>query len=863
MPINKDIMDTRAKMLRLCGIALVCAAVVVCSSVRSFGKSNTAKSGQNSSVPGISFNFVDVEIPSVIKFISEITGYNFIFDERIRGKITIIAPTKLSINESFSLFTSVLNIKGYTIISTGPQTYKIVPSSMAKQEGMVPAGENISVNEQYIMKLIETKYINAQDTLQFLRPIVSRDGHISAFGQRNLLLVVDSAANIEKILSILALIDKPSIEEEAAKINVYFLENADATDLAKVLDGILKSLQISYKTVRRTQADGAQQTPPVLSITPDKATNSLVIVAPPSDYENIIQVIKTLDKKRKQVYVEAMIVEASIEKLQDLGTKWRVIARNNGEPIAIGGFGNVSSGTVLDIITGLTGFSAGGMGNFLDIPVSAVSADGTITSQNLTSPGFAALFSLDEFKGAINVLSTPQILTSDNEEAEILVGENVPFISQRERDVTTTNTVLNSIERTDVGIKLKITPQITEGDYVKLDIFQEISSVKDASPEVLITIGPTTTKRATKTSVVVQDGRTVVIGGLMEERDEEGITKVPLLGDIPVLGWLFKFKSVKKNKTNLLVFLSPHVVKESTILEGITEKKHDTFMREEKFYTPGELLVKFKDTVTEEQSRQIIENQGASIIKYFKPIRVYHIRLKKDQDVEKAVEDFSALPEVEYAEPDYKFRLTPGRGDTLKQTMPATESHKNDGPVDQDASPARDRTGGEFRDRPGHDVSITAADAKETAERTGAEDAVQQPPVSDSRISAQDEQADTPQPAEEKADTHPEPEVNTASDGDPASRNFNGIVEIVENPEAAGSGSDEYYVQAGSWKNIQYAEEVREKLSASYPGTFIFDDHAFHKVRIPRIMTEEEGNVISSDLRENFDLNPILVRKTK
>jgi general secretion pathway protein D len=607
---------------------------------------------------GVTFNFVDVEIPTIIKFISKITGYNFLFDERIKGKITIIAPTKLSIEESFTLFTSVLSLKGYTIIPSGPKTYKIIPSSLAKQEGLISEEEKIPVNEAYITRLIPTEHIRAEEAVQFLRPVVSRDGHISAFGPRNLLLVVDSALNIEKITAILKAIDKPAIREEKAKIYVYFLKHADAVSLAKVLQQIMKDFRTSYKTAaRRGKQPSALGSVPLLSVTPDKGTNSLIIIAPPSDYKNIVQVIKTLDKKRKQVFVEAMIVEASIDKLKELGTKWRAMATHKEEPIAVGGFGNISSSAIQSIISGLTGFSAGGMGNFIDIPVSTVTSSGTISTQTLTAPGFAALFSLHYFKGAINVLSTPQILTSDNEEAEIVVGENVPFISKRERDITTTNTVLSSIERKDVGIMLRITPQITEGDYVKLNIFQEISALKDTPETVLTTLGPTTTKRSTKTSVIVKDGQTIVIGGLMQEREEEGIVKIPILGDIPLLGWLFKFKSVTKNKVNLLVFLSPHIVKDSPQLSKITEKKYRNFVRNEKFYNRGELLVKFKKDVSKEKALEIITQKEASIIKYFEGINLYHISLKPDYEVEKAIEDFMSLPEVVYAEPNYKIKI--------------------------------------------------------------------------------------------------------------------------------------------------------------------------------------------------------------
>jgi type II secretory pathway component GspD/PulD (secretin) len=776
---------------------------------------------------GIAFNFVDVEIPTVIKFISEITGKNFLFDDRIKGKITIIAPTKLSTDESFNLFTSVLSLKGFTIIPSGPSTYKIIPSSLAKQSGVISPDAVLPVNEGYITKLITGEHIEAAEALQFLRPVISRDGHISAFGPRNMLLVVDSAINIDKIMTILELIDKPSIMEEEAKINVYFLEYADATDLAKILQTILKDLQTSYKAAARTKKNGTEKSAPILSVTPDIATNALVIVAPPSDYENIMTVVKTLDKKRKQVFVEAMIVEAKVSNLQELGTRWRAIATHDDDPVAIGGFGNISSGTVLDIITGLSGLSAGGMGNYLDIPVTGVSADGTITNQTLTAPGFAAIFSLEEFKDSVNVLSTPQILTSDNEEAEIFVGENSPFISQRERDVVTTNTVLNSIERTDVGIKLNIKPQITIGDYVKLEIFQEISAVEDASDEILATVGPTTTKRATKTSVVVKDGRTVVIGGLMQEREVENVTKVPLLGDIPILEWLFKFKRTSKDKTNLLVFLSPHIVKETPQLAKITREKREEFVSTEHYYSPGELLVKFKDGVSEQRAEELISLMKASLIKHFKNINVYHIKLKSGQDIEDAIKEFSSLPEVSYSEPNYKVKI-PSQPEGTRQERPAPgiDMNKNDGPPEKESSIPSQHA----------EVSKPAADVK--ADR-----------VLLSVTTVNSPHEDDPEERENKKPITPEIKEETKTEQT--------IQAVHDRPQ-----SKKHFIQVGSWINIKYAIETMEKLRTRYPDIYLTEDGKFNKVRIPGSMSSREDALILKELKEDFKLKPILVNKT-
>ncbi len=693
----------------------------------------------------VTFNFVDVELPTVTKFISDVTGKNFIFDEKVKGKVTIIAPTKLSIDDAYNLFTSVLELKGFTVVPSGVDIYKIVPAAEAKHQGMRITTEGQPINESYIARLIALKYVPVEEALKFCQPLVSKDGFISVFGPGNLLLVVDSGLNIEKILSLVDLIDRPSTTdipevvplkhasadavakilnegmakgrprgfagqpgaaavtttavpdprlnavilfgdkaaresmkslidlidipapEAQGRVNVYFLENADATDLAKVLEGMIKGAQAARPA--QAGAQGAQITPfeaaGGITVTPDKASNSLVVVASPADYQNLIQVIKSLDRRRRQEYVEAMIIEASMDKLRSLGVQWRATATKGGKPIVVGGFGTIDQTSFQNILQGLAGASVGGLGNFLNVPLTTVGSDGTVATNTLTVPGFAALFSLNDFRDAVNVLSTPQILTSDNKEAEIIVGENVPFITQSQTSVSTAITsggaaipgVLNSIVRQDVGIILRLTPQITEGDHVKLDIYEEISSVKNQSDQLTVSVGPTITKRSTKTSVVVKDNQIVVIGGLMQENDEETVTKMPVLGDIPLLGWLFKTKSITKNKTNLIVFLDPHIIKGPERLAEITRAKEKEFAASNNQYTEGELLVKFKEDVSAEKAKTLIVQQGAAEISVFGTPPVYLVRLKKGQSVKEALEAFLALPEVDLAEPNYSIHM--------------------------------------------------------------------------------------------------------------------------------------------------------------------------------------------------------------
>jgi general secretion pathway protein D len=677
----------------------------------------------------VTFNFVDIDLPVIARFVSEITGKNFIFDERVKGKITIIAPSKISVADAFNLFTSILELKGFTVVPSGVNAYKIIPVSEAKQRGISVTMDKQPVNESYMARLIQLKDISPDDALKFIQPMVSKDGYVSAFGPGNLLLVIDSGLNMEKILSIIKIIDQPSLAEvpeiiclkhasadavakmlnegisrkvqagpqplsarearaiadqrlnavilfgDKAKIgemkslvslldvpppefrsmiNIYFLENADATELVKVLEDLLKRTETQQKpTPTPSVPSAAFEIAGSISITADKASNALVIVASPADYQNLSRIIKQLDKRRRQVFVEAMIAEVSIDKLLELGTKWRAVVKRNGEPVFIGGVGQVDQATIGNIINGLTGLTLGGLANYFTIPQSFVAG----ATSDVKVPGLAALFSLSDFKDVVNVLSTPQILTSDNKEAEIMVGENVPFIAKRERDITTTGTVLTSIERQDVGITLRITPQISEGDYVKLDIYQEISAlVSNQSENILTSVGPTITKRATKTSAVLKNKQTVVIGGLLQEHNEEQVTKVPVLGDIPLLGWFFKFKSVDKKKTNLLIFLTPHIIREMEYLERLSRDKTETFSRTERLYESGELMIEFREGVTPEAAHSIITQHGGTVIEV-REGGVYHIKLKEGQDVEEAMKKFSAIPEVEKADPKYKIEI--------------------------------------------------------------------------------------------------------------------------------------------------------------------------------------------------------------
>lgn len=620
----------------------VAAALVAVLSFRqlAFSQEQTVSSSQEQTV---AFNFVDVDLVALTKIISDITGKSFVYSENLKGKVTINAPAKLTIDEAYKVFVSVLEIKGFTVVPSG-NVYKIVLFSEAKQISAAVATDRLSSpNEGYLVRLIRLKYLASNQAYTFVQPLVARDGYIS-FLSPNILLMADSSTNIEKVLSIIEQVDKPDVQDpelvflkyadtayvidtlsalmvqrfgtagsanmagnaipvarlnailifgdegkkeamkqtiklvdvpspdSSGKINVYFLQYADAEDIEKTLQDIIKA----------APANAAGQTTFDINkiiVSAHKPTNSLVIVATPSDYQNITKVIKQLDRKQRQVFVECMVVEASVDKLSEAGIKWRRVIKRNGDPVVIGGFGQINSSDLLNLAQGLSGLTMGGMGKFLTVPITRQAADGTISTANLTMPGFAAILNLDEFKGTVNILSTPQILTADNKESEIVVGENVPLISQRESDPARSQSIFNSIERKDVGITLKITPHITEGDVVRLDVYQEMSAVKVESAELVLLFGPTLTKRSAKTSASLKNGQTVVIGGLMQERKEKGISRVPLLSSIPLLGALFKYRTESVLKTNLLIFLTPHIISDDKAADDITSNKKEEFVK--------------------------------------------------------------------------------------------------------------------------------------------------------------------------------------------------------------------------------------------------------------------------------------------
>ncbi len=575
---------------------------------------------------GISMNFSNADITMVVKYISEMTGKNFIVDAKVQGKVTILSPRKVSKEEAYKVFESILEVYGYAAVPSGGVT-KIVPISQARlMGGTSTRGVELSpgIRDNMITQLIPLKFVGADNMVNTLRPLIPPTSYIASYAQSNTLIIVDMESNLKRLGEIVERLDvegreaamtmlqlkyasakdltvkinsllgkgpgsppPPTGQEPQTvisddrlnalivlgneffankvkrlaaqldvesppgrhEINVIYLNNASAEDMAKVVNQILQA--------EKKAAPQPGQQIETLYVTADKATNTVIVTGSPEQFITVKRVVDKLDIPRKQVFVEALIFEVQADKSSKFGVEWRTTS-DYSKPGAQG-IGGTNFGTINNVAQNpITGMAGQGM------VVGIV--DGTINFGGQTYANIGGLMHALRTDTDVNILSTPNILTTDNEEAEIFVGSNVPFVKSTAQ--TTGATPIENIERQDIGITLKVKPQISESDFVKLNIFQEISSIAptqlDKAKDII------TFKRNAKTVVVVHDSQNVVIGGLMQENIQEVDNKVPLLGDIPLIGWLFKTKSKQRTKTNLMIFLTPHIIKTVADMERIT-----------------------------------------------------------------------------------------------------------------------------------------------------------------------------------------------------------------------------------------------------------------------------------------------------
>ncbi|MCG5512388.1 type II secretion system secretin GspD [Ectothiorhodospira shaposhnikovii] len=594
---------------------------------------------------GATLNFRDVDIQALINYVSEETQTNFIVDPRVRGRVTLVSGRPVSRAELYEIFLSVLRVHGFAAVQTDG-VIKLVPDAIAKQAEVPTASERSPLQgDEYVTRVISVTHVDAAQLVPILRPLIPQSGHLAASPESNTLVISDTAANVNRLVGIIGRIDQESREDmeviplqhaaaaEVARIistmegaegrqrpgsrlqvmadertnsillsgdpkrripvravishldipmeggntRVIYLRYAKAEDVAEVLRGLAASMEAAGGGGAGAGRGGS------IHVQAHESTNAVVISAPPDVIRDMRAVIQQLDVRRAQVLVEAIIAEVSTERARELGVQWGIGSERDG--VGIINFG--SSGSGLYQLT--RGFLAGGT----DLP----SLGDGLTLGGIGQSGgttIATLIRALAGDSASNILSTPSLLTMDNEEAEIIVGQNVPFRSGRA--IEQSGQAFDTIQRQDVGVKLTVRPQINEGNAVKLEIEQEVSQVaprisgQDAADLI-------TNKRSLRTSVMVDDGQMVVLGGLIDDVLVQTRNKVPGLGDIPGLGRLFRYDTSSKEKRNLMVFLHPVIIRDHNDMTGQTAAKYNYIRAEQLRSRAQGVLMMPDDTV--------------------------------------------------------------------------------------------------------------------------------------------------------------------------------------------------------------------------------------------------------------------------
>ena len=583
----------------------------------------------------ITLNLKDADIRALISTVSKFTGKNFIIDPRVKAKVTVVSANTLTPEAVYEVFLSVLQVHGYAAVPTG-SVIKIVPEVNAKQGPLPLSGKNDTFpDDELITKIIRLDHVPASQLVPILRPLVPQQGHLAAYNPTNTLIITDHAGNIQRLLKIIAGVDRPDsdeleiiplknasaselvrilnslnaggaakdatnkiklaaddrtnsilvtgdrssrlkiratityldtpLEDGGGNTHVIYLKYAKAENLVKILTGLKE--QANKSTASKVKAAPVKVTSgSVISqnaiIQGDIETNALIITADPNTVKNLKAVIRQLDIRRAQVLVEAIIAEITTNNNKEIGVGFAVdgTTRDSGAlPAGISNFAGVG-----DLLTSVISGTA---------PTSLPSGlSFGLGGDNGSGIRYGALLRALQTDQNTNILSTPNIVTLDNEEAELIVGQNLPFVtgSFTGTGSTNPNNPFQTIERQDVGLTLKVTPQINEGDTVQMVIEQEVSSVIPGTIEQ----GIATRKRSIKTSVLVDDGGILILGGLIADEVSDTESKVPLLGDIPIIGFLFRTENTTKSKQNLMVFLRPTILRDHKDAAFVTNEKY-------------------------------------------------------------------------------------------------------------------------------------------------------------------------------------------------------------------------------------------------------------------------------------------------
>ena len=575
-------------------------------------------------------NYKEADIRQIIEAVGEVTGRNFIIDPRVSGNVTMLSSTPMSPDAFYEAFLSILEVYGFIAMETGNIT-KILPNASARQyPGFL--GTDGAASDDIVTQVIQVQNIGAAQLVPILRPLIPQYGHLAAHPGSNMLIISDRALNVERMVRIIRRIDQSNDED----IEVVPLTHASATEIVRVLTALTQAprndglpvttslvadartnsvliggdkserlrlrvliahldtpledggdTQVRYLRyadaedlatklqqhfTQQVAAEGAAPgatSGANVSVWADTQTNAIVVNAPPKMMRSLTQIVDKLDIRRAQVLVEAIIVEVIADKTSELGVTWAVDATGSNSPIALTNFPNAGPGVVQ-----LAGAVGGGtvtdptglIGEGITLGVGRISDSGT---------SFAAILRALQGDANTNIISTPTLVTTDNEEASLNVGQEVPFVTGSFSNTGGTAGAVNpfqTIQREQVGVKLVITPQINEGgDSMLLKISQEISNIASSAAAVDLI----TNERIIETTVIVEDGQILVLGGLLEDVLRESNQRVPILGSIPLLGALFRTQKTDSVKTNLMVFIRAKILRDGIQTAFETDAKYN------------------------------------------------------------------------------------------------------------------------------------------------------------------------------------------------------------------------------------------------------------------------------------------------
>ena len=587
-------------------------------------------------------NLKDADIRAFVSQVADITGYSFVIDPRVKGKVTVVSNASMDRAAVYEMFLSVLGVHGFAALP-GEGVIKIVQQNNAKQTAQNERLLKKLPNEQIVTRVIQVNNASALELVPILRPMVAKYGHLAGVAAANALIVSDHLANIKRISKIIKELDSPSkyeleviqlqeawvgdmvklLEELApgelgqggkkgaankfsvvadqrsnrlilrgdetfrdkmrgliakldqpsstgGKTKVIRLKHADAEQIAELIKGLMGDIATE-------DAKGKGQKSAEASVYADEGLNALVVRAEPSLLQELEGVVEQLDVRRAQVLIEAAIVEISDNTDNKLGIQWALYDEGASIPGAFTNFNEIgiSSASVISALIAQDNDDDG------DLDPSLIGSPSTgitlgVGESRDSGVSWGALVQALEGDAGANVLSTPKVITMDNQESSIIVGQNIPIITgQSSSGGAGTSDPFTTIEREDVGVKLIVTPSISEGDLVRLEIEQEISGVTESTAGADII----TTKRQIKTNVLADNGETIILGGLIRDDISESESKVPLLGDIPFLGALFRSTSKMVTKQNLLVFLKPTILRDKESTRAVTNEKFDELWR--------------------------------------------------------------------------------------------------------------------------------------------------------------------------------------------------------------------------------------------------------------------------------------------